>query len=426
MHRLLFWIAFGLSAAACQPAQDEVRWTPQQEALIRTLSPLRSPPVDPANRYAQHPKARHLGQYLFFEPRLSGNGKFSCASCHNPALGWSDGKAQAVGLKTGTRNSPTLWNVAHQRWLFWDGRSDTLWGQALQPLESTLEMDGDRLKVAHLIGSDPALRSAYEHIFGRFPDLRDRQRFPSSGKPMPDQLQDPRHLAWSQMAPVDQHVVNQVVANVGKTLEAYQRQIVSRPAPFDTFAEGLQTQDKAKQAALSLEAQKGLRIFIGRGQCILCHTGPVMSDFEFHNIGLPKIGKGPVDMGRFDGITALRTELFTGAGPFSDVPPDHARNDKLLYLTQQENNHGEFKTPTLRNIAQTAPYMHDGRFASLEQVLAFYAAPANAPAVGRREDTLQDLKLSAEDLLQLKAFLESLSGPALPASLTQQPPAPAP
>jgi cytochrome c peroxidase len=413
-----------MSLAACQAAPDEVRWTAQQEALIRTLSPVPSPPVDPANRYAQHPKARHLGQYLFFEPRLSGNGKFSCASCHNPALGWSDGKALATGVQTGRRNSPTLWNVAHQRWLFWDGRSDSVWGQALQPLESTIEMDGDRLKVAHLIGGDPSLRSAYEHVFGRYPDLRDRQRFPASGKPLPAQPQDPSHLAWSRMNREDQHTVNRVFANVGKALDAYQRQIISRPAPFDTFAEGLRTQDKAKQAALSLEAQKGLRIFIGRGQCILCHTGPTFSDLEFHNIGLPKVGV--VDMGRFDGISALRTDLFTGAGPFSDVPPEHTRNDKLLYLTQQESNRGEFKTPTLRNIAQTAPYMHDGRFASLEQVLAFYAAPANAPAVGRREDTLQDLKLSAEDMLQLKAFLEALTGPPLPAALTQQPPAPAP
>lgn len=381
---------------ACQPPglnkDGSPRFVEQERALIFSLSPLADAPANPSNRQAENPQAAHLGQYLFYEPRLSVNGQLSCASCHNPGLGWSDARPVAVGLKTGTRNSPSLWNVAQQRWFFWDGRSDSLWSQAIQPLESPLEMGHSRAQVYALFQREPDLKAGYEAVFGPLP--------PGSPAGM-----------------------DRFISNVGKALEAFQRRIRSGESPFDRFAQALRQQDlPAADAALSVEAQKGLRLFIGRGQCILCHSGPHFSDGEFHNLGLPKRPGQPGDPGRFAGIAALKRDPLNALGAYSDLPSDDTWADKLRYVVQQPDNQGEFKTPSLREVAQTGPYMHDGRFESLEQVIAFYSTVGSEPAaLGRREDTLQPLNLDAGEIAQLAAFLRSLSSGPPDAELTRQP-----
>lgn len=425
---LLLLLLLGLGA--CRPPglkpDGSPAFTAEEQQLIFSLSPLPSPPPNPSNRYADDPAAAHLGQYLFYDTRLSANGKLNCASCHNPALGWSDARPKAVGLATGPRNSPALWNVAHQRWLFWDGRADSLWAQAIQPLESAHEMGLSRVALYRRFQQDAELRQGYEAVFGSLPVTTGP--LPAEARPVLEQPSHPLHQAWLKLTPGDQEAINRFAAQLGKSFEAFERQLVSQEAPFDRFARGLRSNDAVLQKALSADAQKGLRVFIGRGQCILCHTGPAFSDGEFHNVGLSALSdQNPAqasDLGRYSGIQKVRTDALNGLGAFSDLrDPEDPWGDKLRYLELQETNRGEFRTPSLREVARTGPYFHDGRFSALEQVVAYYSAPQE-PAVGRREDTIQPLAFEAEEITQLVAFLKSLDSGPPAARLTRQPAGP--
>ncbi len=413
----------GLALAACRPANVQSDGAPafsaQEKALILSLSPRPLPPENPANSLADSARAAHFGRYLFYDTRLSLKGDQSCASCHHPGLGWSDGKPLAVGLKTTSRNSPTLWNVAYQRWLFWDGRTDSLWAQSVQPLESLNEMGMSRVGLLHSFHKHPELRRGYEALFGPLPS---NAGLPAQARPVPEDPKHPLQQSWNQLSPQQQWAVNRFVSQLGKSLEAFERKIVSGESPFDRFVADLRA-NKPASKEVSVEAQKGLRLFIGRAQCILCHTGPLLNDREFHNIGLPKHPNLPVDQGRYAGLPKLLADPFNGLGPFSDLPNrEHEWNDKLHYLSRQASNKGEFKTPGLREITRTGPYMHDGRFKSLEEVLLFYSQlPSQPPATGRREDTIPPLELKPEELTYLLAFLKTLEGPQAGPELSQKP-----
>lgn len=422
---LCLTLCLTLCLSACQPPGLKSDGSPQFQAaekeLIYSLSPLGAPEPNPTNAQADNPKAARLGQMLFYQPKLSGNQKLSCASCHNPALGWADGRPQAFGIQAGTRNTPTLWNVGHQRWLFLDGRADTLWAQAIQPLENPIEMATTRVGLYRLMQQDARLRQAYQDVFGPLPAVTS----PLPAQARPGKARDPLALAWEQIPASDRQAVNRLASNLGKALEAFERRLLSGEAPFDRFARALRTQDPVGQKALSRDAQEGLRLFIGRAQCILCHSGPNFSDGEFHNLGLPKnlsLSARP-DPGRYEGIPAVLADDFNGIGAYSDLADhDDSWADKLHFLQRKDSNRGEFKTPTLREISRTAPYMHDGRFSNLEQVLAFYNNPQAQPAAaGRREDTLQPLQLTADDIRQLVAFLKALDSGQPPVALTRAP-----
>jgi cytochrome c peroxidase len=396
----------------CRPASQDIQGGPVfsslEQARIQSLTSLPAPPPNPSNRWADDPRAASFGQKLFYDTRLSANGQFSCASCHHPRLGWSDGKARAAGLAQTHRNSPSLWNVAQQRWLFWDGRADSLWAQAIQPLENPAEMGMSRTALLHLFARHSDLRDGYQRLFGPLPN---HEGLPAQARPGSTTTNETR--AWQQIPPARQQEINRFAAQIGKALEAFERTIRSGESPFDRFARGLRTRDPQLQQALSIEARKGLRLFIGRGQCMLCHTGPLFSDREFHNLGLPPDAGLAPDGGREAGIPAVLADPFNGLGPYSDLTDrEDVWNDKLIYLSRQRNNLGEFKTPGLREISRTGPYMHDGRFKTLREVLQFYSTLSpRPPAVGRREDTLQPLLLKPEEIEYLEAFLKALSGP---------------
>src|SRR4029077_12353158 len=166
--------------------------------------------------------AAALGQFLFFDTRFSANSKVSCATCHQPARGFSDGQPLETALGRGTRNTPTLLNAAFNHWFFWDGRADSLWSQALQPLENPREVGGDRLHIAHLIAGDERLSAAYQRVFGKLPPLADTARFPAHARPDPDP-QSAAARAWQAMEPADRTEVNRVFSNLGKAIEAYER-----------------------------------------------------------------------------------------------------------------------------------------------------------------------------------------------------------
>lgn len=263
---------------------------------------------------------------MFFDPRLSRDGKISCATCHDPAKSFTDGKTLSEGAATGDRHTPAIWNVAHHRWLFWDGRADTLWGQVAGPLESPNEMDGDRVSIARLIVQDDSLREAYVQIFGKLPNISDASRFPQAARPLLQSPQDSQHRAWQAMREGGREDINRVLANIGKALAAYETRLISRDSPFDRFVVQLKRNEKLD--AISASAQRGLKLFVGRADCRQCHLGPMFSDGEFHNIRVPPLGGGePTDAGRFRGIDLLRASPFNAAGRFSDDRDARRRSD---------------------------------------------------------------------------------------------------
>ena len=412
-----------------------------ERAAILALSPLPPPPQDPTNAVHDDPAAARLGQALFFDPRFSKDGRTSCATCHDPGQSWTDGRELAQGATELRRNTPALWNLAWQRWFFWDGRADTLWNQALDPLEHPLEHAGSRLQYARIVHGDADLCAAYEAIFGPLEAFGDPERFPSHARPVPESHEhplgalppeEPRHThlggsgflhphqrAWDRMSAADQEAATRVFVNLGKCLAAFQRKIVSSRSPFDRFVEGLREDDAKERAALSDAARRGLRLFLGKARCHLCHSGPEFTDKEFHDTGVPPSPRvAAADAGRREGLLIVASNPFNGASRWSDDPGAGER--KIAFLPSHGHTAAEFKTPTLRNVARTPPYMHQGQLATLEDVVRFYVTREGAvPASGER--ILEPLDLDDDDQRDLVAFLESLTDESLDPELTRPP-----
>lgn len=385
------------------PTETPDLFNESEWAVIESLSPLPdTPPPNPTNRVADNPDAARLGQMLFFDARFSKEGTISCATCHSPFHGFADVEATSLGNKRGTRNAPTVLNAAYNEWQFWDGRADTLWAQALFALEGEDEQAGTRLQYAHLIHRH--YKTDYEAVFGTLPELEDATRFPANGKPG-----DSR---FDNMSEADQIAVNTVFANIGKAIEAYERLLISRNAPFDQYVAG-------DEAAITLEAKRGLKIFIGKGVCVLCHATPYFRDNDFHNLGIPQ-GRLPEDTGRFQGISELLKDPFNSSGIYSDDTTDAAR---MLNLLEPRLEHqGEFKTPTLRNVALTPPYFHTGEFPTLASVIAFNDAGGTTNEfAGRSATPIEPLHLSEQEKSDLVEFLETLTGEPPPAHLLTKP-----
>ncbi len=408
---------------ATPPAEDDaVVLTPAEVALALEFSPLPAPPPDPTNAVADDPAAARLGQALFFDPRLSGPGNIACASCHDPALGFADGRRLAKAVAHHPRHTQSLWNVAYNRWFFWDGRKDTLWSQALAPFEDPREHGGSRLQIVHTLAADDVLVRAYEGVFGAFPDVSDHDRFPAAGRPVPGDEAHPHALAWNRMTPEDRAAVDTVFVGVGKAIAAYERRLISRRAPFDVFVEGLREDDPAKQRALSASAQRGFALFAGKGRCLLCHDGPNFTDLEFHSNRVPT-GEG-VDPGRALGVLRLLDDPFNSSSVFADDGGASGRAKLALPAASWEVP-GEFKTPTLRNVATTAPYMHEGQLQTLAEVIEFYSTLERAAAPGPHAETiLVPAGLTAAEQADLLAFLEALTDESLPQALRRAPESP--
>ena len=411
-----------LTAEDPPTAQVSSELTAELRALALEFSPLPDVPLDPTNRVADDPAAARLGQAFFYDKRLSGPGTVSCATCHDPALGWGDGRALAKGVANHPRHSMTLWNVAYNRWFFWDGRKDSLWSQALGPLEDPREHASSRLQLVHVVADDPAYVRAYRDVFGPLPELSDAERFPPQGRPVDGDDGHEHARAWATMSSGDQLAVNVMFANMGKAFAAFQRKIVSRHAPFDVFVEGLRGADPEKQSALSASAQRGFALFAGRAQCIACHDGPQFTDKEFHTNLVPT-GEGD-DPGRGLGVMRLKDDPFNGASVFADDGGERARS-KLSFPRGGWELPGSFKTPSLRNVAGTAPYMHEGQIATLEEVVEFYSTLENAAKPGLHDEKiLRPLQLSDGEKADLMAFLISLTDEELPVELLAAPETP--
>lgn len=411
------------------------------DELIRrlgSLSPLPPPPSDPTNRYGENERAARLGRALFFDERLSKDGSVACSTCHVPDQAFTDGRQLAMGISQGNRHTPTLFNVAYHRWLTWDGRADSLWMQALDPIEDPREMGTSRAQVVRVIAEDEWLRTEYEAVFGELPSaaLAWLNAELAEGEPRgarPRRAQEsievdgtdpapPEVRAWEALEGETQGALNHVFVHVGKAIAAYQRRLVRGGAPFDRFVEGLLEGDASKQAALSPSAQRGLMLFLGKANCTLCHNGPNFSDGEFHNNSLPTLHGGePEDAGRYAGAAVVKASPFHAGGPYSDDTNGQAAQE-VRRLRVSSESWGEFRTPSLRNLTGRAPFMHQGQLASLPEVVDFYSELTGASGRNHhQEQILVPLRLSDSEKADLLAFLKSLDGQALPEELLRSP-----
>jgi cytochrome c peroxidase len=469
-----------VSAARTGEAAPDWSSPLEPDELKRTLrlSPVPAFPIDPTNHVSGNEAAAELGRHLFHTRALSKADKISCATCHDARSSFADGKKLSEGVMQLERHAPSLWNVAHLRWFFWDGRSDSLWAQALVPLEDPLEHAFTRTGVARAVHSDPELRKLYVGVFGEMPPFDDESRFPPAARPVPvdDRAHQlaaahaqrmraksaptagtqgasapehhthlygtgfyhPHQRAWDGMTPEDQELVTRAFVNVGKSIAAFQERMVSDASPFDVFVEGLREKDAAKTSALDPSAVRGLKLFVGKAQCIICHHGPLLTDYEFHDTQvpsedslvwamtedgeLPAGGVPPADLGRVHGVERLRASEFGVGSSWSDDPDGPARV-KVDYLPSHlHEGSPEFKTPSLRNVELTPPYMHNGAFDTLEEVIEFYSTRTGARSFGgQAERILQPLHLTAEESADLVAFLESLTDDSLDQSLVRAP-----
>jgi cytochrome c peroxidase len=414
--------AFGL-AALTLGCQEGGPLSENEMNQLRALTIARAAlPTDLTNAMGDDPGAARLGKLLFFDTRFSGAlgpsnvvggvngslgapgdvGKIGCASCHDPTVAaGADHRslpdATSLGAGYTPRNAPTVINAAYAPlWQFWDGRKDSLWSQALSPPEGVSEGNTTRLAVVHLLYDK--YRDLYAGVFGAMPDV---SALPPDGKPG-----DP---TFDGLADPDQATVNQIYANFGKAIAAYERRLVSpafTPSPFDSYMAGDDT-------AMTPGAIRGARLFVGHAGCTECHMGPLLTDFGFHNIGVPQEGEYvPVtDDGRLDGVSGLAKDPFNRAGDFSDDKESAHLTAFAGTLTadQQSALMGKFKTPSLRNVGKTAPYMHDGAYQSLWDVVNHYNFGGETGLyVGTKDPAISPLLLSNDDLDDLVEFLSAL------------------
>lgn len=374
------------------------QWNDRERAILEALAIQSLPeiPPDPSNRVEQDPRAIALGEKLFFDTRLSINGKVACATCHIPERAFTDGLARSRGVGITERNAPTVLGAAYSPWQFWDGRKDTLWSQALGPLESAVEHGASRTFYAHAIAT--YYKKEYEEIFGKLPDLSNHSRYPPHAGPVEDPT---ARNAWNRMAAADRERINRIYANIGKTIAAFERTLVPGPARFDDYVAAVLAGDTRRaRTILTDDEVAGLRIFIGKGKCLTCHTGPLFTNFSFHNIGTPPPADLADDPGRYRGLVQVLNDEFNCLGPYSDAKPAECTALNAVYPEPTESLKGAFKTPTLRNVALTAPYMSSGQLATLDEVMVLYnQGIPQVPALG----------LSEQELQQLVAFMHTLT-----------------
>jgi cytochrome c peroxidase len=291
-----------------------------------------------------------------------------------------------------------LIGVAYNSWFFWDGRTDSLWSQALGPIENKLEHGISRTMSAYIISK--YYRSEYEKLFGVLPEFMENT-FPQHARPA---LDDPEALkAWVLMSPGQREEVNKVYVNMGKCIAAFVRTIVPQPSPFDRYVEQILSDKQTNRMILTDDEAMGLRLFIGKAKCTNCHNGPMLTNSDFHNLGLPpQKGKAP-DEGRAAAITQVLSNEFNCIGKYSDAKPNECLELRFID-TSSKKYVGAFKTPTLRSVADHPPYMHAGQFTTLHEVLEFYRSQADNPELGHKG-------LTDKELDQIEAFLRSLSSP---------------
>ena len=351
----------GLSAQEVQRIARLGPWPPPQRA-------------DPSNRVSGQAQAIELGRRLFSDARMSPVGYIACVTCHQPDRSFTDNKPRAHGLADLPRNTPALANLRQQRWFGWGGASDSLWMASIRPILDAREFDGSPASVVKLFDRDPELAACYRQVFLESPQAR------------------PAHT----------------LVNVGKALAAFQETLVTARTPFDDFRDALARADSAAAAGYPAAAQRGLRLFVGAAGCVACHSGPNFSDGEFHrgvlpDDGAPTVGaKSGRDSGRLEDARELEASRLSLLGTHNDdASRANARATRALRL--RGALYGQYRTPSLRNVALTAPYLHDGSVERLHDALQ-HASRSSPNAAGPAAPPL-----SAPQVDDLAAFLATLS-----------------
>ena len=364
----VFMALSALVGSAEESVTSKPRFSDGEIKIILSPGPW-PPPVahDPTNRVSGNANAIEFGTLLFFDRRFSGSGTKACGSCHVPERNWTDNLRRGVGTVELDRNTPTLMNVRGQRWYGWDGAADSLWFQSLRPIVDARELAATPRHVANLVRNDEQLSCRYRKVFGAPP------------------------------SPTDDEAV---FVNVGKVLAAFQETLVSGRTPFDEFREALARGESPSSLSYSTPAQRGLQIFIGKGGCTSCHSGPNFTNGEFFTSSLSQSEPhGKRDPGRYAVARLLRESRFSLLGPYSDDPTGaSAAHTRALAIGN--GSYGEFKVPSLRNLMLTAPYGHNGNVETIAEVVRLHAndgQPAGAADLTVREQA---------DLI---VFLESLS-----------------
>ncbi|HXF55198.1 MAG TPA: cytochrome c peroxidase [Hyphomicrobiaceae bacterium] len=311
--------------------------------------------ADPSNRASGNADAVALGRRLFFDANLSPSGRLSCSSCHRPERGWTDGRATGVGLAPGARNTLALFDVRLHRRFGWTGSADSLWAQSIRPLIDPREMGSSAVHIKRHVGTHVDLARAYEQVFARNALAIDAE---------------------------------QTMVDAAKALAAYMETIDSARAAFDDLRDALAAGDEGAAARYPPAARRGLLVFIGKGGCNGCHAGPAFSDGTLREVGV-RLAPPPRP------IAALLAGRYARSGPFSDAP---ARGYGGGASHSREGHGGAphgVRVPSLRNLARTAPYLHDGRATTLTEAIRRH------PGIGRG--------LAESEIADLAAFLETLS-----------------
>lgn len=383
--QLLVLVAAGCSDPPAGPPgpgpDDELR----RRFDLRALGEIPYPPDNPPAR------ARiELGRLLFFDPILSGEKDVACGTCHHPGFGFADGRQFSAGvsgvglgpnrivstsavsgqpIELEPRNSPSVLNAAfnadetglpsHLGLQFWDGRVQGLEEQARAPITSRIEMAGDAYPE----------EAARDSVVARLRDLGEYVRL--FREAFPDEAAS---SAGAEVISMDTY---------GRAVAAYERELVTRNSPFDRYVGG-------ENGALTQVQKRGLELFFTKAGCATCHGGPMFSDFRFHVIGVPQEGGGK-----------------------AVIPGDDAGREEH---TSSAADRYAFRTPTLRNVELTAPYMHDGVFTTLEEVVSFYdqgAQPRHASIPDALVDPLvrEPLLLTDEEVQAIVQFLQALTDP---------------
>lgn len=341
----------------------EVRYASSQlrSLWLGARGPLRP---DPTNRFADRADAAALGKALFFDPRLSGSGEVSCATCHQPETAFADNlRFSRPGV---TRNTPGLLGVSEAPWLFWDGRRDSLWSQALLPIESPVEMAGSRAGVAKLLREE--YRAGYQSVTGVAPEGREEES---------------------------------LFVDAGKFLAAYERILQPAPSRFDRYVEELEA--GRSSSLLTPDEVAGLKIFLSpESRCTQCHNGPLFTNQGFHNIGTARLAGDQPDFGRAMGLQSLPYDQFNCRSRNSDQRDTCASLDFARADGHDGMLTGAFKVPSLRNVARTAPYLHDGSLPDLAAVIEHYRKPPKGTE-------LRPLEIDHRQAAQLVAFLHTLT-----------------
>lgn len=371
-----------LVAAAPAAGEAPLDWTPDEIRAVAVHGPWPPPAaLDRSNRVSGNAVAVELGRHLFDEPRLSASRQVACGDCHQAGRDWRDGRARGFGLVELDRRTPTLWNVGWQHWFGWDGASDSLWMQSIRPILDAREMGGSMRGVAKLLREDRQLACGYERAFGSAPGADDEK----------------------------------LLVDAGKALASFQQTLVTPRTSFDDFRDALVAGDRAAAARYPLQAQRGLKLFVG-ANCSSCHFGPLFTNGEFGDTGIPFFARdGEVDSGRLGGIARLRASPFNRLGQHSDDPTD-ASATRTRHVERQHRNFGEFRVPGLRQVGRTGPYMHDGSVATLEDVVKHYSEVSPDRLHSDGVPLVRALGLSTEQRADLVSFLRSLDAdvPKLP------------